>query len=945
MEDGLEGWWERRAEGIRNAVIALGAFMLVDIVVAILLLEASNNWGTDIWAPENFFNNFFAFQDRTSDCLILVFIRVVCIVALASVAYVTSYGEKEVAAREYKSEQENEQPLLSIHKSDLEQPLVSPSASISDARDLRASRAEREEELVRVSDKRDRYQALFLAASFCILTLFQLHAGLKCVSFNFTHETIQGVFMAAPVFIVNAQLWGLEKLVKWLTIGEGYLWKDTHSHRMYFKQLKCHWCDMCRSRINNGYRCGTCDFDMCMDCFYKKNKSHAEGVLRGDKGVRANIELTNSMYMMRALRLAAPHWSLMLVAFLCLLATTASSLFLPNFQGTILDNVIQMDKDKFLTNIYLYLMLSVAVGFFGGLRTLCFNIMGRKMSNNITVELFENMVFQDIAYFDGTTTGQLTSRLTNDINQMVSPMQTMLNTLLSNLILLVGGLIMCFYTSWRLSMLAFTTVGPIMYITNSYAVWSQGIYRDILAAMADANSTAVQAIGNIRTVRAFSTELTEIARYVEATTQALRKGIRDAIVGGGTFALTNYLDLGTGVLVLWYGGTVCMEPDSHLQVGNLITFQLYWNMINASYTALQGVLSSFTRAAGAAQRVLSIIDTTPDIGPKGGIELVRDQVKGDITLEDVHFAYQMRPDQKVLKGINLEIKAGQTIALVGRSGGGKSTLVHLLMRFYDPKEGRILLDGRNICDINLLSLHGIMGLVQQETQLFALSIEQNIGYGTPNYTQQQVEEAAKLANCHDFIMEFEDGYETRVGERGVRLSGGQKQRIAIARVLLRRPRLLFLDEATSALDTESEAAVQAALDNLIKLAGCTVILVAHRLSTVVNADKIAVIHSGEIVEHGTHSELVAKGGAYYRLVSRQITREKNVIDHDGTNKKEMDVIDALLTEEEEEKNPDKAKLKNEVDMVDSLVDEEYKEAPVATKASSRRSSASDSDST
>jgi ATP-binding cassette subfamily B protein len=322
--------------------------------------------------------------------------------------------------------------------------------------------------------------------------------------------------------------------------------------------------------------------------------------------------------------------------------------------------------------------------------------------------------------------------------------------------------------------------------------------------------------------------------------------------------------------------------------------------------------------------VLALIDNTPDIGPKGGKEVVFNEVKGNLTLENVHFAYQMRPDQMVLKGVTLEIKAGQTLALVGRSGGGKSTLVHLLMRFYDPKSGRILLDGTPLPELNLLSLHRCMGLVQQETQLFAMSIEHNIGYGTENYTMEQVYEAAKLANCHDFIMEFDDGYQTRVGERGVRLSGGQKQRIAIARVLMRRPRLLFLDEATSALDTESEAAVQTALDNLIKLAGCTVVLVAHRLSTVVNADKIAVVHSGQIIEQGTHQELLDMKGAYARLVSRQITRERNQIDNDGNKPKEI-AIDALLLEEEEEKNPNQKKKAHELDMVDSLLAEELEE--------------------
>lgn len=319
------------------------------------------------------------------------------------------------------------------------------------------------------------------------------------------------------------------------------------------------------------------------------------------------------------------------------------------------------------------------------------------------------------------------------------------------------------------------------------------------------------------------------------------------------------------------------------------------------------VLNSFTRAGGAAQRVLSLLDAVPDI------DVDRGEVHhpiGHVVLDNVFFHYQMRPTNKVLKGVSLEIKQGEVCALVGRSGGGKSTIVHLLMRFYDPSidsdactcpetdrhqcttqyrqcAGRVLIDGHDLRDLNLRGVHERCGLVSQETQLFDGTVRDNICYGLQDkidsglITEEDIIAAARDANAHKFISGFEDGYNTKVGEKGVRLSGGQKQRIALARVFLRQPTLLFLDEATSALDAESEGEVQDALDRLIARGNSTVLLIAHRLSTVINADKIAVIDDGQIAELGTHSQLVEKGGIYASLVSKQMARQNNVLDNEA----------------------------------------------------------------
>eukprot|EP00048_Salpingoeca_helianthica_P017049 m.235427 g.235427 ORF g.235427 m.235427 type:complete len:701 (+) comp20065_c0_seq1:721-2823(+) len=671
-------------------------------------------------------------------------------------------------------------------------------------------------------------------------------------------------------------------LAQWIiedaTKAEGHFIREFHLHPLFYvENLPGHSCDLCRSRMRRGYRCRSCDHDVCMACFASKSRLGGEGVLRGDKGVKQDVEVSNAAFMKRALGLCRPQMGLFILAFLCLIANTLASLLLPNYQGQILDRVVQQDSSGFKESVLLYMGLSIATGLFGALRSLAFSIVGRKISAEVRIRLFRSAIMQDIAFFDGMHSGELTSRLSNDITAMVAPCQTMLASLFQNSLSLIGGIAMCFYTSWRLSMLAFTMVAPVVYCTKVYAEWSRKLNSQIYAALGDALQAASEAFQNIRTVRAFSTEMLEIRRYNSAILEALRNGIRDAWGGAGTYALTNYLDLGAGVLILWYGGKLALDDADTLSVGKLITFQLYWSMISNAYNGFADLLSSFTRAGGAAQRVISLMDLMPDIDPDSGLVLPG-PMRGEIEFEHVGFTYQMRPNQPILTDVSFRVRPGMVFAFVGKSGGGKSTVLSLLMRFYDPANGRILIDGHDLRELNLREYHNQIGIVTQDTQLFNATIEANIAYGLENYTQADLFEAARRANAHDFISNFPDGYATRVGERGVRLSGGQKQRVAIARAFLRRPRVLLLDEATSALDAESEAQVQEALDRLIQLGGHTVLLVAHRLSTVQNADLICVVDGGRIVEQGTHEQLFALEGTYKRLVQRQLMKQRNLLE-------------------------------------------------------------------
>ena len=435
-------------------------------------------------------------------------------------------------------------------------------------------------------------------------------------------------------------------------------------------------------------------------------------------------------------------------------------------------------------------------------------------------------------------------------------------------------------------------IPPVTFAYRRYSKWARKVNRAIWSAYGDCNAVATESIGNIRTVRAFASEPYELDRYNQGINVALEHGKTNAYVSATVTAFSSYMNLFTSILILWYGGLMVIRGEGGLTIGTLITFQLYWNMMNTAFLSLANVFNELIRASSAAERVFQIMDVKPSMPLDAGDRKFRKkQPHGELRVEGLEFFYQTRPANKVLKGVDLVLKPGTVTALVGKSGGGKSTIIHLLLRFYDPTGGCIRLDGTPLTELNALDIRKHVGLVAQDTQLFATTILENLLYGfdgdeREKVTKKQVLDACKMANAHEFIMDTEEQYETRIGEKGVMLSGGQKQRLALARCFLRRPKLLFLDEATSALDAENEALVQEGIDRLLTTieGGCTVLLIAHRLSTVMNANQIAVMSGGTVVELGTHDRLcstehLAEGGRgiYARLVARQMKKEANVI--------------------------------------------------------------------
>ena len=431
------------------------------------------------------------------------------------------------------------------------------------------------------------------------------------------------------------------------------------------------------------------------------------------------------------LALAKLEWQLLTLAILTTLVTSAAALFVPHFQGAAFDAAIAADRRTFDETLAKLLIASVGVSTFSAFKRACFSLVGQRLNYKVRTGLLKNILRQDIAYFDGVNTGDLLSRLSYDCTNLTAPCNTVMSLAAQNLVVILGGLVMCFWVCWRLAMVSFAVVMPITFLIKRYARWSQTLNREISAMLGLASNAANEALGNIRTVRASSTEHMEFAKYDEHARAALRAGVKDAFGGAFTVALTNLLELGTAVLILWLGGGMTMErPNPRMTIGSLITFQLYFNNVTSSYTALTNCLTSLVRAAGSASRVFSLQDNLPDIAPDAGAVYDPGPGRGpEIELRDVTFWYQMRPNSLVIDGMSMHIESGSTAALVGKSGGGKTTVISLLLRYYDVKAGAITFDGVDVRSLDLASVHGVVGLVMQDMQIFNTTIAGNIGYG------------------------------------------------------------------------------------------------------------------------------------------------------------------------------------------------------------------------
>ena len=705
------------------------------------------------------------------------------------------------------------------------------------------------------------------ACVFILQTGCSVYCGITAISMGNPSQS-EGVCFTLLIILINMEFFAIKNIVDMSTDEHGETLPSLHLHPVFFtNETQMHRCDICRDRIKEeAYRCKTCDFDLCLQCYKRRHRGNNFSPIE-----HHNISL--SSFFVRSLKLSLAFWPLLTASLLTMVACQAVSLLNPSVQGRVFDSIIKQDYGNFKSLITEYLIINACLGLLASLQSLSLELVGRKLAFTAREQLFASIISQDVTFFDSVHTGVLTSRLNNDVNAMVGPAKTLLNDLLANALLMIGGGAMCLATDWRLTVLALTSVTPITYAYNVYYRWSRQLNRSIWAAVSDATEVATEAFSNFRTVRAFGAEELEIRRFNLATGLASKAATTAAYIGASVKVYSRYVDSAATVLVLWYGGNQAFTPGSGVTLGILISFQLYWNILNNAFNSLSGVVGDLISASSAAERVYSLMDARPAVDANLGSEPA--DLKFDLAIDQVSFAYKTRPSNQVLRDVTLQIEAGKVTALVGRSGSGKSTLMHLLLRLYDPTSGRILFSDIPLTELKISSIRSHIGLVAQDTQLFAQSIFKNITYGLDRHVPlEEVIEAAKSANAHEFISELDEGYETKIGEKGVLLSGGQRQRLAIARCFLRKPKLLLLDEATSALDAENESLVQTAIDKLISKGDSTVVLIAHRLSTVMNAHKIAVMSKGSIVEQGTHAELTSNPrGVYSQLVARQMTME------------------------------------------------------------------------
>ena len=566
----------------------------------------------------------------------------------------------------------------------------------------------------------------------------------------------------------------------------------------------------------------------------------------------------------RLWKLAEPEMPMLVIGLFALFVSATLSLVYPQAFKSIVDAMVAGgDSRKLDVGTAALITTFVVQALFSGIRAWLFTMAGERIVARLRNQLFSALLGQDVAFFDTTRTGELTNRLSSDTAVLQNTVAANVSMGLRFTAQAVGGIAMLAYTSPRLMALA---LGVVPFAAVGGAVYGRMLRsqsKDVQDALATSSEVAEETLSNMRTVRAFAQERFEAKRYKKAVDKSYQLAAQRAAMFGAMNGVGGFVGYLTIAIVVWYGGRLVLQDK--MSVGDLTAFLLYTAFVAVSIGALAGLWSDFMKAIGASERVFELLDKVAVLESSGSGDL--GPVQGHVQFDDVTFAYPARPDVNVLHGMSIEVPPGRVLAIVGHSGAGKSTLAALLMRLYDPQAGVIRVDGVDLRTVAPSSLREQIGMVSQEPSLFATSIIENIRYGRPNATFDEVRQAALAANADDFISAFPDGYKTLVGERGVQLSGGQKQRVAIARALLKNPPILVLDEATSALDAESEHLVQQALERLME--GRTTLIIAHRLSTVKKAGRVIVVDKGHVVESGTHEELVALDGIYKRLVQHQ----------------------------------------------------------------------------
>lgn len=575
---------------------------------------------------------------------------------------------------------------------------------------------------------------------------------------------------------------------------------------------------------------------------------------------------SNGELAKKILRLARPELKTLAVAGVFLAIASVCQLAYPQVIRNMVDEALQArDLAKINQIVILILIVFSVQAVASTLRYFLFTMAGERIVKQLRHNLYSAILRQEIAFFDFNKTGELISRISSDTTILQNAVSVNISMGLRNLASAVGGLVLMVYTSPKLALSMLLVIPPVAAGAAVFGKRIRNFSRNAQDNLASASTVAEETISGIRTVRAFAQENFEQGRYDVSLVHSL-SAVRDKVTQISWFmGLASLLGYSAISAVIWFGGRQVITQE--LSIGDLTQFLIYLMIVAFSVGSLGSLWGDFMSAIGAGKRIFEILDRQTLMDSSAGA--IPSGLSGRVEFKNVEFSYPARPASKVLQNFSLKLENSQVVALVGPSGSGKTTVASLLTRLYDADAGDILLDGFSLRDIQPDWLRSQIGIVSQEPILISSSIAENIRYGNNSASLLEVERAARLANAHDFISGFGDGYNTQVGERGIQLSGGQKQRIAIARALLKNPKILILDEATSALDTESESLVQDALNKLMR--GRTTLVIAHRLSTVQNSDLICVLEGGRIVESGPHQDLIKnENGLYRKLVEGQL---------------------------------------------------------------------------
>ena len=601
---------------------------------------------------------------------------------------------------------------------------------------------------------------------------------------------------------------------------------------------------------------------------------------RYSRNDQAGVELPKAKLDQESLRQALelfqylrPYRVRFSAALVSMFTSSLLSLAFPYLAGSIIDAAMQRTQgggsmaasDRTALLLMGILALQAGLSYF---HSLSFATVGQRSLVDLRRATYSRLISLPMTFFNQRRVGELASRLSADLIQIEDTLITVLPQFLRQSTLLVGGIALIAVTSLQLTSIMLASLPLVVVVAVVFGRQTRKIYREAQDRLADTATIVEETLQGMVNVKAFSNEGYELNRYHEGLGRFLTVSLRGARVRAAFIAFIIFALFGFIVLVLWSGARLLQQGK--ITFGDLTRFGLYTTFVAGAMGQFAELYSQIQKAIGATQRVRELLRETGEvealIGPTPPSTLPR--LRGDVVFENVYFTYPSRPGVEVLQAINLAAISGQRIALVGPSGAGKSTLISLLLRLYDPSAGRVLIDGRDARDYRLHELRGQMSMVPQEVLLFGGSIAENIAYGKPGASTDEIEAAARQANAHEFIQAFPEGYATLVGDRGIKLSGGQRQRVAIARAILKNPAILILDEATSSLDSESERLIQEALETLMR--GRTSFIIAHRLATVRHVDRIIVIAGGRVVESGNHEELQAmEDGVYRRLAALQ----------------------------------------------------------------------------